>query len=96
MSKLLGQLSLNETDEILYLSSEEEKYFKNHHTLKVNDVNFEKMSDQANKKRYVVLGNQIQPYKLQNIFNTAPFYFYTEFLGSNMIDFSSATRTSTI
>lgn len=55
--KLLGQLSLNETDEILYLSSEEESYFKNHHTLKVNDINFEKMNEQANRNRYVVLGN---------------------------------------
>lgn len=52
------------------------------------------MSEQANKKRYIVLGNQIQTQKLGYQFWTEPFYFYTEYLGSNLIDFSKADRSS--
>lgn len=50
---------MNETDEIVRLANKDELYFRNMHTLKVNDLNFEKMSEALGKKRYVVLGNQI-------------------------------------
>jgi len=75
---MLGQLSLNETNEIIHLASSEKQYLKNMHTLKFNDINFEIMANQTNTKRYIVLGNQIQLNSIKNIFWTAPFYFYTE------------------
>lgn len=60
--------------------------------MKVNDLNFDQMNKQARKDRYVVLGNQIQIGELNSIFGGEPFYFYTEYLGTNMIDFSNPRK----
>ena len=57
--KMFGQLSQNETNEILRLSTHENQYLKNMQTLKFNDINFEVMGNLSNTKRYIVLGNQI-------------------------------------
>ena len=40
----MGPLSLNETDEIVKVSSSEQKYTWNLNTLKVNDLNFDQMN----------------------------------------------------
>ena len=46
------------------------------------------MNKIAKKNRYVILGNQIQLKFIHKILKEEPFYFYTEFLGTHMIDFS--------
>ena len=51
---------LNETEEILTLSTKNENYIRNLNTMKINDLNFDQMNKLAKKDRYVVLGNQIQ------------------------------------
>ena len=79
---------LNETEEILMLSSKDDNYIRNLNTMKINDLNFDQMNKLAKKDRYVVLGNQIQVSSIQKLFKTEPFYFYTEYLGTYMIDFS--------
>ena len=81
-------MAQNKTEEILQLSHENIKYSRNLNAMKVNDLNFDQMNKQARKNRYVVLGNQVQIGELSNIFGGEPFYFYTEYLGTNMIDFS--------
>lgn len=48
---------LNETEEILMLSTKEDKYIRNLNTMKINDLNFDQMNKLAKKDRYVVLGN---------------------------------------
>ena len=93
--KMLGQLSLKETNEILHLTSQENKYLKNMHTLKFNDINFEIMGNLSNTKRYISLGNQIQINSMKNVFFTEPFFYYNEQLGSNIIDFTNAVKEET-
>lgn len=58
------------------------------HTVKINDINFDKID----KNWYVILGNQVQFHSLKKILGLESFYFYTEYLGSNLIDFSGYSQ----
>ena len=88
----MGPLSLNETDEIVKVSSSEQKYTWNLNTLKVNDLNFDQMNTATGQNRYVVLGNQVQLSVLSEI-GLQSFYLYVEFLGSLLPQFSSSNRS---
>lgn len=79
---------MNETEEILQLSSEDTHYSRNLNALKVNDLNFDQMNKQAGKNRYVILGNQVQNGGFHSLLGGDAFFFYTEYLGTNVIDFS--------
>ena len=55
-------------------------------------MNFEKMNKLAGQQRYVVQGNQVQLGLMSEI-GLQTFYYYSEFLGSNLIEFSATSRS---